>query len=58
MHGGSFRTNVVIQVDLIEGIVTLLGNYHARAIISCGLYFFTPFLTAANIVEWLILLSG
>ena len=27
--------------------------YHMRAIISCGLYFFSPFFSAANIVECL-----
>ena len=32
--------------------------YRTRAIISRGLYFFTPFFTVANIVEWLILQSG
>ena len=35
--------------------MSFAANYRMRAIISCGLCFFTPFFTAANIEELLIL---
>ena len=46
------------DMDTILEMGKLLFIYRTCAIISRGLYFFTPFFTVANIVEQLILQSG
>ena len=43
--------------NLLNRPYLLVLDYFKYLTHACGLYFFTPFFTAANIVEWLIMQS-